>query len=48
MILRAGLKNIREIQRFRPHGRFINTEVNPKINHWEGARALTYAERIAG
>jgi len=45
MILRAGVKNIREIQRFRPK-RFIHSEVNPKIPHWETARALTLTERL--
>ena len=47
MILRAGVKNIREIQRFRPK-RFIHSEVNPKIPHWETARALTLTERLEG
>ena len=47
MILRAGVKNIREIQRFRPK-RLIHSEVNPKIPHWETARALTLTERLEG
>ena len=47
MILRAGVKNIREIQRFRPK-RFIHSEVNPKTPHWETARALTLTERLEG
>ena len=47
MILRAGVKNIREIQRFRPK-RFIHSEVNPKVPHWETARALTLTERLEG
>ena len=47
MILRAGVKNIRETQRFRPK-RLIHSEVNPKIPHWETARALTLTERLEG
>ena len=47
MILRAGVKNIREIQRFRPK-RFINSEANPQVTHWETARALTLTERLEG
>jgi len=45
MILRAGIKNNREIQRFRPK-RFINTASKPQLSNWESARALTLTERL--
>ena len=48
MILRAGVKNVREIQRFRPKRFFTNTEANPKVTYWETARALTLTERLEG
>ena len=47
MILRAGIKNNREIQRFRPK-RFINTASKPQLSNWESARALTLTERLQG
>ena len=48
MILRAGVKNVREIQRFRPKRFFTNAETNPKVTYWESARALTLTERLEG